>query len=478
MKPNIIYILADDMGYGDISCLNKDSRIPTPRLDELAAKGMIFSDAHSCSSVCTPSRYGILTGRYAWRTRLKRGVLGGFDKHLIEPERETVATLLKKSGYDTACIGKWHLGMDYSTLDGKPASKDANNTDWNGEIKNGPLENGFDYFYGIPNSLGNTPYIWIENNNFIGSCTTTKGFTEPGPSDEAFNPYEAMPTILDKSLEFIKKNREDEPYFLYMPLTAPHFPLVATPPFQGKSPLGDYGDFCMQLDWTVGQIMDAVKEIGEQENTLIIFTSDNGFAPYANVETLEALGHYPSYIYRGYKADIWEGGHRIPLIMSWPDQIKAGSKCDAMVNLNDLLATCAAITETPLKESSGEDSFNILPLMKHEGVEEPKREAMVFHSAEGSFSIRKGDWKLELCPGSGGWSSPTNLEAELCKLSNIQLYHLKDDIAEKVNLYAAHPNIVEELTEILIGYIKNGRSTPGVPQKNDRDWWPELSGFM
>lgn len=457
-KPNIVYILADDMGYGDLSCLNEKSRIPTPCLDQLANEGMIFTDGHSCSAVCTPSRYGILTGRYAFRTRLKSGVLHGFEKHLIEEDRTTVASYLKENGYNTACIGKWHLGMDYPTHDGKAATQEDSNTDWNGKITNGPNSCGFDLFYGIPNSLGNTPYIWIENDSFIGTCTTTKGYEQPGPAEEDFNPYEAMPNILEKSIEFIENQNDETPFFLYMPLTAPHFPLVPTPPFQGKSPIGPYGDFCMQLDWTVGEIMDTLKKQGLDENTLVVFTSDNGCAAYAGVENMEALGHYPSYIYRGYKADIWEGGHRVPLIMRWPNQIRAGSVCAEAVNLNDLLATSAAMIGKPLPENAGEDSFNILPLMKEIGPEQPEREAMVHHSIDGSFSIRKGDWKLELCPGSGGWTSPTNQEATDCNLPDGQLYNLKDDIKEEVNLWKAHPEVVTELQGILDRYHHEGRS--------------------
>ena len=457
-KPNIVYILADDMGYGDLTCLNKDSRIPTPRLDELAAQGMTFTDAHSCSAVCTPSRYGILTGRYAWRTRLKRGVLGGFDPHLIEEDRETVASLLKRDGYNTTCIGKWHLGMDYSTIDGEPATKDRNNTDWNGKIQNGPNACGFDLFYGIPNSLGNTPYIWIENDRFVGTCTTTKGFEEPGPSEEDFNPYQAMPTILDKSIEYIQAQDGETPFFLYMPLTAPHAPLVPTPPFQGKSPIGPYGDFCMQLDWTVGQIMDALDEKGLAENTLLVFTSDNGCAPYIGVKNFEELGHFPSYIYRGYKADIWEGGHRVPYLVRWPERIRAGSTCHETINLNDLMATCAGILDHQLADDTGEDSFNILPLMTESGSEEPKRQAMVHHSADGSFSIRKGDWKCEFCPGSGGWSIPTNAEAIKAEFPQVQLYNLKEDVAEEHNQASQCPELVNEMRAIMERFIEDGRS--------------------
>ena len=457
-NPNIVYILADDMGYGDLTCLNENSRIPTPCLDKLAGDGMIFTDGHSCSAVCTPSRYGILTGRYAFRTRLKDGVLGGFEKHLIEEGRETVASYLKSNGYNTACIGKWHLGMDYSTHDGQPAAKDAGNTDWSGVITNGPNSCGFDLFYGIPNSLGNTPYIWIENDRFVGTCSTTKGFEEPGPAEEDFNPYEAMPNILEKSIDFIENQDEDTPFFLYMPLTAPHTPLVPTAPFQGKSPIGPYGDFCMQLDWTVGEIMESLKKQGLEENTLVIFTSDNGCAPYIGVENFEALGHYPSYKFRGYKADIWEGGHRVPLIMRWPKQIRSGSVCSEMVNLNDLLATCASIVGEPLSEDSGEDSFDILPLMTECGPEQPKREGMIHHSFDGSFSLRKGDWKLEACPGSGGWTSPTNEEASKCRLPDVQLYNLKDDISERTNLANRHPEIVTELQCLMNRYIDDGRS--------------------
>ena len=496
-KPNIIYILADDMGYGDVDCLSEHNLIKTPNLDKLAAGGMIFTDAHSSSAVCTPTRYGILTGRYNWRTRLKNGVLWGYSKHLINPKRMTVASLMKQNGYYTAAVGKWHLGLDYPTRDGKkPFGKKngSTNIDFAGRIKNSPVTYGFDYFWGIPASLDMDPYIWVNNDKFVGKCTTSKAFHRPGPAHKDFEAVDVLPTITRKVVEQIelhKKSKTDKPMFVYFPLNAPHTPIVPTPQFKGKSKVGIYGDFVMQVDHHIGEVVQALKDNGMLENTLVIFTADNGCSPAAvrwgtskNIVFNNGKGkpfdpnkHYANAELRGHKADIFEGGHRVPFIAHWPAQVKAGSKYNQTVCLTDLLATCADIAGQKLPDNAGEDSVSILPALLGK-TQKPLREATVHHSINGSFSIRKGNWKLELCPGSGGWSYPRWRDVNMTNFPKAQLYDLKADPGETTNLYKKHPKIVRELTELLQKYVDQGRSTPGKPQKNEGDtyiWradWP------
>ena len=477
--PNIVYILADDMGYGDVSYLNPDGKIPTPNIDKLGADGIVFTDAHSGSAVCTPTRYGILTGRYCWRSRLKSGVLEGYSKSLIEKGRLTVASMLKKYGYSSACIGKWHLGWDWQTTDGKDAIKFGKqagmNVDYSKPILNGPIDVGFNYFWGIPASLDMVPYVYIENDYVVDAPTETtydksdKEFLRDGPVAPGFKVEDVLPICTQKAVDFIDnhvKTKLDEPFFMYFPLTAPHTPIVPAKKFQGKTGLGAYGDFVYQCDWTVGQIMQTIKKHGIIDNTIFIFTSDNGCAPGADFEHLGQLGHDPSYIFRGYKADIYEGGHRIPFIVRWPEKIKPGSKSDQVICLTDLLATIADIVDKKLPDNAGEDSVSFLPDLLG-AANKSLREATVHHSANGSFSIRKGKWKLELCPGSGGWSHPIPEKAMMLGLSMLQLYDLSKDVKEQENLYMRYPDVVHDLLTVLDKYVHTGRSTPGTPQKND-----------
>ncbi len=451
--PNIVYILADDMGYGDVSCLNPESKIHTPNIDRLANEGIKFTDAHSGAAVCTPTRYGVLTGRYCWRTRLKRGVLHGYDRHLIDKERMTVASLLKQHGYNTAGFGKWHLGMDFPTTDGKkPGPK---NTDWKGTIKNGPNSFGFDYFYGISASLDMHPYIYIENDKFVGECTTQKAFHRRGLAHADFEAVDVLPEISRKTVEYIKKQDAETPFLAYVALTSPHTPIVPAKEYRGRSDMkgkaGEYADFCIQTDAVVGEITAALEEKGLAENTLVIYTSDNGFAHYVGNEKLESKGHYPSYIYRGYKSDAWDGGHRIPFIARWPGKVAPSGECDQTVCLTDLLATCAAIVNAELPADAGEDSYNILPALLGEKVKSPIREATVHTSIKGVHAIRQGKWKLIFARGSGGWTSG--------KVSTPgQLYDMEKDPDESENLYDKRPDVVKRLTALMEKYKRRGRS--------------------
>ncbi len=476
-RPNIIYILADDLGYGDVQCLNESGKILTPHIDRLAAEGMIFTDAHSNSSVCTPTRYGILTGRYCWRTRLKKSVTWGYDPHLIPASRLTVAGFLTKQGYRAACFGKWHLGMDLPSYgDNKP---NAENIDWNDHIKHGPISNGFDTFYGIIASLDMPPYIWVENNRFVGATTVQKSFFGPnriGPADPNMEPEHVLPTITEKTVQFIDAVGSSDPFFIYMALNSPHTPIAPNPPFNGKSQINAYADFVMETDHAVSQVIDAVERAGLVDNTLIIFTSDNGCSPQANYEELATFGHDPSYVYRGHKADIFEGGHRIPFIVRWPERVAAGSRSDQTICLTDLLATCADIVGKELPYDAGEDSVSIYSILAGEDDDLPVREAIVHHSIDGRFAIRQGQWKLVLCPGSGGWSAPRYKKAVEMGLPAYQLFNLETDIAETTNLIDERPEVAERLIDLMRDYIKRGRSTPGPDQQNDTyEDWPQLA---
>jgi arylsulfatase A-like enzyme len=475
--PNIIYILADDLGYGDISCLNDSSKIQTPNLDKLAGQGIIFTDAHSNSAVCTPTRYGILTGRYAWRSRLKSGVVWSYDEHLIEPDRTTVASLLKEYAYNTACIGKWHLGLDWT-------EDTADVPNFMEPINNSPSTNGFDYFFGITASLDIPPYFYIENDRITATSIDTieavqgKMFWRKGPIGNDFRHIEVLPKLTEKAVDYIAgQSKTDEPFFLYFPLPAPHTPILPTEKFQGKSNTNEYGDFVLMVDDVVGQIMHALKINGIDKNTLLVFTSDNGCSPMADFDELAVLGHDPSYIFRGHKADIYEGGHRVPFIVKWPLKIKAGTSSAEIICTTDLLATCAAIVGDTLKDNEGEDSYNILPSLLGEKTKQPIRKATVHHSINGSFSIRQGKWKLEFCSGSGGWSFPEPHQAKELGLYPIQLYNLEKDISEQNNLAEQNPEIVKELTVLMQKYIDEGRSTPGAIQSNEGETLFMPEGF-
>ena len=459
-RPNLVFILADDLGYGDIHCLNPSrGKIATPCLDRLASQGMIFSEAHSSSAVCTPSRYSILTGRYNWRSRLQSGVLEGFSPPLIAPGRLTVPELLSRHGYHTACIGKWHLGLAYAKKDGKP--------DYAGLIADGPTTHGFDYFFGLAASADMPPFAYVENNHFTQFPGVTKKWVRSGIAAPDFEAVDVLPELVRKAGLFIGASAiAKQPFFLYLPLTAPHTPLVPTKEWQGRSGLGDYGDFVMETDWAVGEVLTALESHGVAGNTLVMLASDNGCAPYIGVADLEQQGHFPSAERRGYKADIWDGGHRIPFLVRWPDRVKAGSRSDQLVCLVDLLATCADLLEVKLPANAGEDSVSLLPAFFGTAAA-PLHEAVVSHSINGSFAIRQGRWKLELCPDSGGWSAPKPGSKAAQTLPPVQLYDLLPDVGERTNVWQLHPEIVAQLTRLLEKYVADGRSTAGPSTVND-----------
>ncbi|MGJ8653726.1 MAG: sulfatase family protein [Opitutaceae bacterium] len=474
-KPNIIYILADDLGYGDVQALNPErSKIATPGMDRLAAEGMVFTDAHSNSSVCTPTRYGVLTGRYNWRTYKQSGVLFGFDQPLITEDRLTVPGLLKEQGYKTAIIGKWHLGLGLVNPAGKPTrgmKAAVNGVDWKARITGGPVDIGFDYWYGIAASLDMPPYIWIENDRFIGECTTTKAFHRNGPAHADFEAIDILDVIGDKSAEYIQQQSKDEPFFLYVPLTSPHAPIIPTDTWKGKSELGLYGDFVMHTDAIVAQITDAVDAAGLAENTIIIVTSDNGCSKVADnakgakggIEYLKELGHYPNGPYRGSKSDIWDGGHRVPFIVRWPAGVKAGASSAEVICLTDLMATCAELSGGELPNDAGEDSVSFASALKGEPIV-TERKGVVHHSVSGQFAYRSGKWKILLTKASGGWT-----KEKMADNSPAQLYDMEADPGEQNNLYLTHPEVFERLLAQLESDVKRGRSNAGPDLKNDTD---------
>lgn len=470
-KPNIVYILADDLGYGDVSAYNPDSKIATPNIDKLAGEGMRFTDAHSPSSVCTPTRYGIMTGRYCWRTKLPRGVLNGYGQALIEQQETTVAELLDKQGYTTGVVGKWHLGMDWAV---KESCKDSlkivygdmpilknMNADWvdfSQAPSNGPSTHGFDYSYILPASLDMQPYCYLENdvltsipdqytpgNDLDAESWATGAFWREGKISKDFDFYEVLPTFVEKANAFINKNsNKEKPFFLYLPLAAPHTPWVPKDNYNGKSGAGQYGDFVQMVDAGIGEVLRALEKNGVSDNTLVFFASDNG--PFWKPEFIERFDHKAAHIYRGMKADIWDGGHRIPFIVRWPGKVAANSQSNQVTTLTNLISTVAGIVGDDLTAGVGMDSYSILPVMLGEKAD--NSQAVIHHSSRGYFSIRHDEWKLIEGLGSGGFSKPSTIAPEEGKPKG-QLFNMKNDAGEQIDLYAQHPEIVERLTKEL-----------------------------
>jgi len=484
-NPNIVYILADDFGYGDTSCYNAKSKIQTPHIDRLAKEGMRFLDAHTPSAVCTPTRYGILTGRYSWRTRLKYRVLDGFDPPLIEQGRMTVGSLLQQYGYRTACVGKWHLGMEWTGKDGKPLPavpidrrtppRAGKGVDYTRPVKGGPITRGFDYYFGISASLNMSPFCYLENDRPVILPTLdhprvrTEFITvDEGVRSPDFTIAGVMPMLAGKTVGYLEQHAEkhrDQPFFLYAPLTAPHLPVIPNEEYRGRSEAGEYGDFVVETDAFVGAVLDALDRNGLAENTLVVFTSDNGglyhwwepkeaddvknYRVGIRAKYVKERGHQGNAHLRGTKADIWEGGHRVPFVVRWPGQTPAGTTCNELVELTDLLATCAAIVGADLPAHAGEDSRNILPLLRGKTPSPAGREFAVHHSLWGTFAIRQGPWKYIPKRGSGGFTRPRELDPAKVGGPPGQLYHLWSDPSETTNLWEKHPEIVERLSKVL-----------------------------
>jgi arylsulfatase A len=482
-KPNLLIIYADDLGYGDVQCYNPErGKIPTPHIDKLASQGMRFTDGHSSSSVCSPSRYTLLTGRYHWRTRLQSGIVPLWGAPLIAPDRVTIGTLAKQHGYRTACIGKWHLGWEWPIPEdraalfkekpkGEATATEAHRAVWrevfSQPIGGGPTTRGFDLYFGtdVPN---HPPFCFIEKDRTIGIPTeflptrlvgnNQASIQGPALADWTLEPI--LPALGDRATAFITDSaKKPEPFLLYLPLTSPHTPLSVNEAWKGKSGLNLFADFVMETDAVVGRILEALEKSGAADNTLVLFTADNGCAPYIGISDLEKMGHYPSGPLRGAKADAWEGGHRVPFIVRWPGQVQSGSVCDQLVQQSDLIATFAEVLGTPLPDNAGEDSVSLMSLLK--GGDQPVRKNAVSTSIGGTPALRSGTWKYIPAPGSGGWGKGGD------QSQPVQLYNLADDLGETKNLAAAMPEKVGEMKVLLEKLITDGRSTPGAAQKND-----------
>lgn len=500
-KPNIILILVDDLGIGDVSSYNPDSKIYTPNIDKLASEGLLFTDAHTSAAQCSPTRYGLLTGRYSWRTRLKTGVLPHFDEPLIESGRSTIASLLKNEGYNTACIGKWHLGLGWQTKDGEALnhiswSENQNFIiDYSKELSVSPNNYGFDYFFGINASNNMLPYCLIENNKVITEPELIKYPSYDTESDSAlvssdYDSENLESIMFEKAMSWLTEQvngTNKNPFFLYYPMTAIHRPCLPVDAFKGSASAGLRGDKVVEVDHYIGKMLQWLEDNNIENNTLFIFTSDNGARPGDEMSFLAELAahpygdkyhpnklieqdrlqcantpydkpkgsesyyiyhHFSSGPYKGYKSDIYEGGHRVPFIIRWPQVIEAGTRKDDLVSTLDFFATFSELFNLNLADSIAEDSYSFLPALINnpEYIERPN----LVHKAwqKDAIAIRKGDWKLIPFKNGGG------LYRFIDVTEKGQLYNLKDDPQEVNNLYDQNPEIVRELTEELM-LVKN-----------------------
>ncbi len=455
-KPNIIFIMADDQGYGDAGSYNPESKIPTPGLDRIAKEGIRFTDAHSPSAVCTPTRYTLLTGRYSWRSRLQQGVMVTGDEHgcLIDSSILTVPEFLKQHGYQTALIGKWHLGYSYRFPAGSTGLKNITTEKPYGTFKikaapvgskivDGPINHGFDEFHGFHHAR--EMHSWTKNDEVV----------ETIPLDQVIT------RATEHSIRFIEEqSKTTKPFFLYLALGSPHTPIVPSDAWVGKSGINTYADFVMESDHATVRVLQTLDRLGIADNTLVFFTADNGCSPEANIKELLQKGHDPNYTLRGHKADAWDGGHRVPYVVRWPATIKPGRVSDDIICHSNLMATCAGILGAKLPDDAGVDSFSILPVLRGDHNAEPTHPFVIHHSIHGRFAIRKGDWKFIAATGSGGWSKGGDGKPS-------QLYHMANDRKESNNLVEEKPEVAAELATLLVTAIANGRTTPGPKQKND-----------
>jgi arylsulfatase A len=473
-RPNIVILYADDLGYGDLACQNPESKIPTPNLDRLAAEGTRFTDAHSSSGVCTPSRYAMLMGRYHWRKF--HGIVNSFDPPVLDAERTTLAELLRSQGYRTACIGKWHLGWDWKSIQRDPNSKpdpkegySPDAFDWTRPLPGGPLDHGFDYYFGddVPNF---PPYTWFENDRLLAPPTerlqiklkTAEGNfeTRPGPAVAEWDFYAVTPRLTEKAVDWIGKQTADQPFFLYFPFTSPHAPIVPTDSFRNASQAGGYGDFVAQTDAVVGEILAALESGGHSRRTLVIFSSDNGPETYA-YERIRRYGHRSMGPLRGLKRDLWEGGHRIPMIIRWPGKVPAGKVNDGLLSQIDLFATLAGIVGADLPIGEAEDSLDQRPLIF--GTGPSARKELVHNTQPNGYAIRAGNWVLIQARTGGVSKVPEWFDTENGYSKNDQageLYDLESDLGQHHNRYSENPAKVSELRERLSA-IRDGVGSSG-----------------
>lgn len=449
-RPNIIYILADDLGYGDLSVYQPQGKIRTPHIDRLAAQGMRFTDAHSPSGVCTPTRYALLTGRYPWRSRLPVGVLRGYSRPLIEDDRPTVASLLQSQGYQTAVIGKWHLGLGWTPrpehldslqkpLYGISEEMRPLHIDFSKDVTQGPNTVGFGYSYILPASLDMPPYAYLQDHRLTEPLTASTALHKPdtgyagafwreGLQAPSFDFNDVLPQFFRKAGDFLRAQQASKPFFLYLPLPAPHTPWMPIHPWKNRSAAGEYGDFVEQLDNSVGQLIATLDSMGFRENTLVVFTSDNG--PYWRNDYISKYGHRSAGPFRGMKGDAYEGGHRVPFIVRWPAQVDAGTVSHATTTLANLMMTVADITGTNNRKNIPEDSYSILPVLQGKSDRVPKQPAVVHHSSVGFYALRLGDWKLIEGLGSGGFTNPRQIKP-MPGGASMQLFNLQEDPGEQ-----------------------------------------------
>ena len=484
VRPNVIVILADDLGVGDVSCLNPRSAWKTPGIDRIAREGRRFTDAHSASGVCTPSRYTLLTGRYSWRGRLKSGVLHGYDPALLEPGRLTLAGFLRDQGYATGMVGKWHLGLDWERTG---TAVDA--VDFSRPFAGGPLAHGFGRYFGISASLDMPPFVYLDQDR---ATTVPVDRIEASPSPKMwrtgligpdFRHEEVHPRFRREALAWIDSRAraravDGTPFFLYLALASPHTPTVPTPEFIGRSGTNPYGDFVAQVDATVADVLEALDRHGIARDTLVVFTADNGCSPAANLGELRRFGHDPSAGFRGHKADLFEGGHRVPFLVRWPAEVPAGSTCSRVIGQLDLMATLAEVLGRRLPAGAGEDSVGFLAQLRRGDEARLGRRSLVHHSSQGLFALREGPWKLLFTPDSGGWSDPKPGSKEAARLPALQLYHLGSDPAERTNRIAAEGAVARRMTRRMGRILADGRSTPGPDQAFDAPAdWPQTTPF-
>ena len=456
-RPNVVFVLADDLGYGDVGVYNPESKVPTPFADALAAQGMRFTDAHTSSAVCTPSRYSVLTGRYAWRTALKSGALWGYAPALIDPERQTVADAFRAQGYRTGGFGKWHLGLGM-----------ADSTDYAAPFDPGPLDYGFDEWFGVPVSLDMHPYVYLDGNSAEAAPTDAMagskpirdgggGFWRAGPAAPGFRHADVLPRVTERALAFIEAD-DGRPFFAYLALTSPHTPWTVSPAYVGASTAGAYGDFVAETDAVLGQVMSALDRTGKADDTVVVFASDNG--AWWRDQDAERYDHRANGEWRGQKADVWEGGHRVPLIVRWPGRVPAGGVSDVGVELTDLFATFADLTGAALPADAAEDSFSFWPVLRGEAAR--PRPFMIHHSGQGVFALREGRWKYVEGPDGGGFIDRSAPPPDPSR-PQVQLYDLDRDAAEASNVYADHPAVVARLAGLLERARSAGRTRPLAP---------------
>ena len=471
--PNVVILYADDMGVADVSYGDRKAKIQTPNLDRLARQGMTFTDGHSSSGICTPSRFALLTGQHHWRRF--HGIVGAFGGTVFEDGEFTIAKMFKEKGYRTGAFGKWHLGWDFDAIrkpgvkakDPKPESYD-----WTKRFPGGPLERGFDYYWG-DGTINFPPYCWIEGDRFVTIPTKPvikseplagAGSFRPGPMAESWNPYDILPTITKKTVEWISKQKQDRPFFAYLAFNSPHYPIVPNKPFHGKSKAGYYGDFVIETDAMVGKVLAALEKYGFAENTVVIFTADNG-AETAAFTRLENFKQWSSGKFRGVKRDIYEGGHRVPFIVKWPGKVKGGSVSHEVVSQVDFAATFAATIGYKLGNDQAIDSYNLLPVLEGRDYEHPLRTATVHNTSANKYAIRQGDWVLIDAPsGSAKKESKSYLDhfglEAFPKKNPGLLFNLAKDPRQSQNLYAKHADKVKSMRDLLKRYIGGERCAP------------------